>query len=52
MNLSISTKFRLPPLIEEETDEIYPVIKKKICRVNQTKKLPSGIHACELSFSI
>lgn len=43
MNRSVSSKFRLPPVIEEETDEIYASIKKKFSRINHTKILLKGI---------
>jgi hypothetical protein len=30
--------FRLPPLIEEENDEVYLFVNNKFSRLNQTKK--------------
>ncbi len=40
---SSATKFRLPTLIEEENEEVYPVVNNKIYRKNQTKKKFQGI---------
>jgi hypothetical protein len=38
-----STHFQLPPLIEEENDELHPLINIESCRLNQTNKLLLGI---------
>ncbi|CAF0975378.1 unnamed protein product [Rotaria sp. Silwood1] len=34
-----STRFQLPTLIEEENDELYPLVNIKFCRLNRTRKL-------------
>ncbi len=39
----LSNKFRLPPLIEEETDEVDSLVNKKFCRLNQMKNSLIGI---------
>jgi hypothetical protein len=40
---SSATKFRLPTLIEEENEEVCPLVNNKIYRLNQTKKNFQGI---------
>ena len=38
-----ATRFQLPTLIEEENDELYPLVNIKYCRINRTRKVLLGI---------
>lgn len=47
-----ATRFQLPTLIEEENDELCPLVNIKYCRINRTRKVLLGIKKIQFNIAI